>query len=84
MLIAASVTMTGRSSAGASMMKAWLIRRSVRNPSACSHYRSHQFVGVETALHQHFSLAFPDQLHRQISGGMAVRSIDDLVTRNAA
>lgn len=37
---------------------------------------------MEAALHEHFGLAFPDQLHRQVSGGVTVWGIDDLVASN--
>ena len=36
MLTAASVTMSGSASPGTSMMKQWLIRRSVRIPPSCA------------------------------------------------
>ena len=42
--------------------------------------RGHQFVGVETALHQQLRFTEAHQLDRLLSGGVAVRDIDDLIS----
>ena len=39
---------------------------------------SHQFVGVQTALHQHFAFGCVDHLHGLCCGGLAMRDIDQL------
>src|SRR5208283_3567481 len=39
----------------------------------------HQLVGVQTALHQQLRFAEAHQLDRLLSGGVAVRDIDDII-----
>ena len=78
MLIAASVMNSVSGWPGTSMMKTWLIRRSVRRPVAEEVTSRHQLVGVQAALHQQLALALADQRHRLGGGGVAVRGVDDL------
>jgi hypothetical protein len=61
------------------MMKAWLIRRPVRRPVALLHHGGHQFIGMQTAFHQHLGLALTGQLHGLGGRVVAVFSINYFV-----
>ena len=82
MLIAASVTASGLGYVGTSMMKTWLIRRSVRRPVSFLDHLAHQLVGVQAALHQGLGLARAHDLDRGRGGGVAVGRIDQPVRRD--
>jgi hypothetical protein len=45
-------------------------------------YRAHQFIRVETALHQHLGLAFTYKVNCRIRSSLAMRRVDELVARN--
>ena len=48
------------------------------NAGIRAHRLVHQFIGVQTALHQHFRLTVAHQFHRFGGGGVAVWNIHDL------
>ena len=60
------------------MTKTWLMRRSVRKPGRLGGDAAHQFVGVQTALHQHFAAGGMNQLNGLGGSSLAVGGIDDL------
>jgi hypothetical protein len=78
MLIAASVTMIARSRLGTSMMKAWLMRRSVRSPVPV---RTTAPISSSVCRLPFISIsALPSRASRTaIGGGVAVRGVHDLV-----
>src|ERR1700757_3095751 len=57
---------------------------SARSPETgvtCDH-RAHQFIGVETALHQHFSFAFTYKANGRVRGSLTMGRVDELVAGN--
>src|SRR5579864_5849631 len=44
-------------------------------------HRAHQLIRVEATLHQHFGLAFTHKTDGHIRGSLAMRRVDELISR---
>ncbi len=59
-----------------------MITASSTQPGVPLHHFAHQLVGVEASFHQRLGFALRDELDRPGCGGVTVRHVDELETRN--